>query len=114
MLAALCSTSDPSYLIAGRIHANHEITNPAIPFTSMQVHALIDSGGVHGDYCSRAVGEWVRQHYPDCWRAADSEEEISLATKGSSTTSLGTCHVNLMLLKEDNSGDHTLLKLHTI
>jgi hypothetical protein len=92
LLAVICST-DPSYLIAGRLHGTQNITNSNTPLTSMQVKTLIDSGAVQGDYCSRAVGDWVRQHYPECWCAADSEEEITLATEGSSTTSLGTCIV---------------------
>ncbi|KAJ1397548.1 hypothetical protein B484DRAFT_406937, partial [Ochromonadaceae sp. CCMP2298] len=57
----------------------------AHPYPGMQVETLLDTGAVQGDYCSRAVGYYVRQHCPENWQAADEEETIALAASGTST-----------------------------
>jgi hypothetical protein len=109
--AALCAISDPSYFIAGSLRGTHNITNTLTPPAYMQVNSLLDTGAVLGNYCFRVVDEWVRQHHLECWRTAESVEEIALATEGASTTSLGSCFIDL-ILKDKNSGiTHTLANL---
>ncbi|KAJ1419366.1 hypothetical protein B484DRAFT_400203 [Ochromonadaceae sp. CCMP2298] len=54
----------------------------------IQVETLLDTGAVQGDYCSRAVGDYVRQHCLEDWQAADEEESIALAASGTSTMAL--------------------------
>jgi hypothetical protein len=78
-----------------------DVTNTLTPSAYMQVNSLLDAGAVLGNYCSRAVGDWVHQHRPECWRTAGGVEEIALATEGASTTSLGSCFI---ILKGKNSG----------
>ncbi|KAJ1399359.1 hypothetical protein B484DRAFT_471537, partial [Ochromonadaceae sp. CCMP2298] len=81
----------------GSLRGTCDITNTLTPPAYMQVNSLLDTGAVLGNYCSRAVGEWVRQHRPECWRTAEGVEEIALATEGASTTSLGSCFIDLIL-----------------
>ncbi|KAJ1387950.1 hypothetical protein B484DRAFT_484691, partial [Ochromonadaceae sp. CCMP2298] len=42
----------------GSLCGTHNITNTLTPPAYMQVDALLDTGAVLGNYCSRAVGEW--------------------------------------------------------
>jgi hypothetical protein len=78
----------------------------------MQVDTLLDTGAVQGDYCSRAVGDYVRQHCPENWRAADEEETIALAASGTSTMALGSCIFNLILNKEDDTTKFIIKRSH--
>jgi hypothetical protein len=88
-------------------------TDTLVSPTFLHVKALLDTGAVVGNYCSLEVGEWVRQYHPVSWHPSESEEEIALATEGARTISLGSCNIDLILLKEDSHSKHTLVKIHT-
>ncbi|KAJ1395250.1 hypothetical protein B484DRAFT_407649 [Ochromonadaceae sp. CCMP2298] len=45
-------------------------------------------GAVLDNYCSEAVGDWVREHHPDCWDADINTEPVDLACIGSSAVPL--------------------------
>ncbi|KAJ1384894.1 hypothetical protein B484DRAFT_426023, partial [Ochromonadaceae sp. CCMP2298] len=66
-----------------------------------KVKALLDTGAVVGNYCSIAVGEWTRQHFPQCWSDTESTESVDLATNGSSTEPLGSICIDINLTKID-------------
>jgi hypothetical protein len=81
------------------------------PAPHMQLKTLLDTGAVMGNYCSKAVGDWLRATHPDCWSDVDSGEDVALAAEGSSTTPLGHCIIDLILKKKDTVSKHVLFKL---
>jgi hypothetical protein len=75
-LAALCTTTQSSFYVPGRLSGASIPTNP-ISSTYKQVEVLLDTGAVMGNYCSRRVGEWVRKHHPQCWERCEEGEEVA-------------------------------------
>jgi hypothetical protein len=96
----------PTYLIDGHVQCD-----TAYSQSKFQVAALLDTGAVQGDYCSKAVGDWVRQHCPDNWQAADEGGEVALAAAVLITKPLGSCCFDLILKKENNVDTYTISTL---
>jgi hypothetical protein len=57
ILASICSSTDPNYLVAGRLTGASVKTKSNFPVPHMQVKTLLDTGAVMGNYCSKAVGD---------------------------------------------------------
>jgi hypothetical protein len=68
-------------------------------------------GAVCGNYCSKAVGNWLLTAHPDCWKEVGEVDDFALAAAGTSPTLLGHCRFNLSLTKENNVDQHLLLNI---
>jgi hypothetical protein len=99
-LASICSTND-SYLVAGSLTGSCDVdtTNASTPLLPVQV--LLDTGVVVDNYCSKAIGVWMRQNCPESWTADSTSEPVNLAAVGTATAPLGSCIIDLILTKYD-------------
>jgi hypothetical protein len=66
LLASLCHTSDPQYLITGRLTGARNNITSNYPISHTQCKVLLDTGAVMGNYCSKQIGNWVRATHPEC------------------------------------------------
>jgi hypothetical protein len=108
-LAAL-RAPDTEYLIVGLLRgASTDITNTYKHTDPLSVQVLLDTGAVMDNYCSKAVGKWVRLHFPKCWNAGTNTEPVNLACNGTVTEPLGRCTIDL-ILKKDNGSDACVLE----
>jgi hypothetical protein len=96
-LAAMRIAGLPHYLITGALQgAGDSDTNPPT-HSPLSVQVLLDTRAVLDNYCSKAVRNWVRQHWPQCWHAAGNAEDVALACLGTKARPSSTCHINLSL-----------------
>jgi hypothetical protein len=89
-LAAICANDD-SYLIAGSLTGSCDANTINASTTLLPVQVLLDTGAVVDNYCSKAVGVWMRQHFPESWSADSTNEPVALAAVGTATAPLGVC-----------------------
>jgi hypothetical protein len=79
LLATLCASND-HYFVPGVIFGTGaNTTDPNHPTLTVQV--LPDTGAVIDNYCSEAVGDWVRLRFPECWDANSNSDTVNLACR---------------------------------
>ncbi|KAJ1385547.1 hypothetical protein B484DRAFT_484779, partial [Ochromonadaceae sp. CCMP2298] len=84
LLAALC-VADESYLVTATVVG---AVTPNDSITPLTVQALLDTGAVIDNYCSKAVGNYIRHNHPKSWSADTTHEPVNMAAIGTSTEPL--------------------------
>jgi hypothetical protein len=110
-LAAMRITGLPHYLITGALQGACETATNPPTHLPLSVQALLDTKTVQDNYCSETVGNWVREHSPQSWRAAGEEKDVDLACLGTSARPSCICHINLRLVNEQGSTVCILINL---
>jgi hypothetical protein len=94
----------------GAVVGAHDNT-PHHDTTPLTVQVLLDTGAVIDNYCSKAVGDWVRRRFPQSWETDDTSEPVNLAAIGASTVNLGSISIDITIKKSDGDTAHVFKTL---